>query len=129
MISIRQAVRKATERDFRTACAGFAVVEFVVVLPALLFFSYLAVWLIGLGVLQLQLHNDAVTAVRFIARGDSLPRELKPDFDVNRIMTVRLNNQMVHVDMAKRRKLPIVNRDIEIHAHAVARTDTFHEYG
>jgi len=117
------AVQKLSQGILCTAMDGFAVVEFAIVLPVIVFVGYLSMWLLGLGVLELQLHNDAQTAVRFLARGDTVPESVTLAAHPSRSIKVQLENEMVGVDLSETRKVPLILREVTLHAQATARSE------
>lgn len=61
----------ATHRIKRRGCHGMVTAETAVVLPFLVAFTFLLLWIIGLGITQVRLTDASQQAARAVARGDS----------------------------------------------------------
>jgi hypothetical protein len=101
--------------------AGSAIVEFAMVLPALIMVVSLAVMLTSVLVDRLRMQELAATAARVIARGDPVPAQLQAEVDALGTMTVSLTSQYLTVEVRRRRT--VLRHAIELTARSVARTE------
>lgn len=74
--------------DLRNS-SGYAVAEFAVVLPALIFITFLGMWCINVGMHQLHIQSISAAVARTASRGDSINAQV----DAARSEGIHLNMQ------------------------------------
>ena len=103
------------------ADAGSTIVEFAMVLPALVMAASLALTLTSMLVDRVRMQGVAATAARVIARGDVVPPALQADIDELGSMRVELDSQYLTVEVRRTRE--VLHHDVVLRARAVARTE------
>lgn len=63
--------RSRDSLDLRNS-SGYAVAEFAVVLPALIFITFIGMWCINVGIHQLHIQSISAAVARTASRGDSI---------------------------------------------------------
>ena len=74
---------------------GYAVAEFAIVLPAILFVAAIVFSLIGITATQIQLESSAAMAARIIGRGDPLPDSYRNSLPVGTQIFARPDGDVV----------------------------------
>jgi len=111
---------------------GYAVAEFAIVLPAILFVASIIFTLIGITTTQIQLESSAVMAARIIGRGDPLPDSYRNSLPVGTQIFAKPNGDVVEVILTTTRSigLPLLSHDFTLTATAWARLEpVFEEFG
>jgi len=111
---------------------GYAVAEFAIVLPAILFIASIIFTLIGITTTQIQLESSAVMAARIIGRGDPLPDSYRNSLPVGTQIFAKPNGDVVEVILTTTRSigLPLLSHDFTLTATAWARLEpVFEEFG
>ncbi len=111
---------------------GYAVAEFAIVLPAILFVAAIVFSLIGITTTQIQLESSAAMAARIIGRGDPLPDSYRNSLPVGTQIFAKPNGDVVEVILTTTRSigLPLLSHDFTLTATAWARLEpVFEEFG
>ena len=111
---------------------GYAVAEFAIVLPAILFIASIIFTLIGITTTQIQLESSAVMAARIIGRGDPLPDSYRNSLPVGTEIFAKPDGDVVEVILMTTRKigLPFLSHTFTLTAKARARLEpVFEEFG
>ena len=111
---------------------GYAVAEFAIVLPTILFVASIIFTLIGITTTQIQLESSAVMAARIIGRGDPLPDSYRNSLPVGTQIFAKPNGDVVEVILTTTRSigLPLLSHDFTLTATAWARLEpVFEEFG
>lgn len=111
---------------------GFAVAEFAIVLPAILFVAALAMSMIGITVTQIQLESSAALGARIIGRGDPLPDSFRNALPSGTQIESVPDGDVVEVILRTSRSigLPFLSHSFELTAKARARLEpVFEEFG
>jgi len=111
---------------------GYAVAEFAIVLPAILFIASIIFTLIGITTTQIQLESSAVIAARIIGRGDPLPDSYRNSLPVGTEIFAKPDGDVVEVILMTTRNigLPFLPHTFTLTAKARARLEpVFEEFG
>lgn len=111
---------------------GYAVAEFAIVLPAILFVAAIVFALIGITTTQIQLESSAAMAARIIGRGDPLPDSYRNSLPVGTQIFSRPDGDVVEVILTTTRSigLPLLSHNFTLTATAWARLEpVFEEFG
>jgi uncharacterized membrane protein len=111
---------------------GYAVAEFAIVLPAILFIASIIFTLIGVTTTQIQLESSAVMAARIIGRGDPLPDSYRNSLPVGTEIFAKPDGDVVEVILMTTRNigLPFLSHTFTLTAKARARLEpVFEEFG
>ena len=111
---------------------GYAVAEFAIVLPAILFVAAIVFSLIGITATQIQLESSAAMAARIIGRGDPLPDSYRNSLPVGTQIFARPDGDVVEVILTTTRSigLPLLSHNFILTATAWARLEpVFEEFG
>lgn len=111
---------------------GYAVAEFAVVLPAILFVVAIVISLLGLTTTQLQLESGAAMGARIIGRGDPLPDWYRNSLPFGTQILATPEGEVVEVVLTTTRNigLPFISHPLTLTAKARARLEpVFEEFG
>jgi Flp pilus assembly protein TadG len=111
---------------------GFAVAEFAIVLPAVVFVAAMVISMLGITVTQIQLESAAAHGARIIGRGDPIPDSYRNSLPRNTTITATPNGEIVEVTLHTNYDLgpSWLSRHIELAASARARLEpVFEEFG
>jgi Flp pilus assembly protein TadG len=111
---------------------GYAVAEFAVVLPAILFVVAIVFVLMGITTTQIQLESSAAMAARIIGRGDPLPDSYRNSLPVGTQIFTKPDGDVVEVILTTTRNigLPFLPHFFTLTATARARLEpVFEEFG
>jgi hypothetical protein len=111
---------------------GFAVAEFAVTIPALLFVAAIMTSTIGLAITQLKLETSAGAGARIVGRGDPLPDSFKAGLPSNTKIEVLPSGDLVQLHLISQREVGFqpFSHAVELHASAFARLEpVFDEFG
>lgn len=111
---------------------GYAVAEFAVVLPAILFAVAIIFALMGITTTQIQLESSAAMAARIIGRGDPLPDSYRNSLPVGTQIFAKPDGEVVEVILRTTRNigLPFLSHTFILTAKARARLEpVFEEFG
>lgn len=111
---------------------GYAVAEFAIVLPAILFIVAIIFTLLGITTTQLQLESSAAMGARIIGRGDPLPDSYRNSLPLGTQIASRPDNEVVEVILTTTRNigLPYFSYSLTLTAKARARLEPiFEEFG
>lgn len=87
--------------------AGYAVAEFAVVLPVLIFMTAIGMWSINVCVSQLELQSTVATISRTAARGDSVIDLIDKAQAHHIAVIVSSHDSVVSVDATKQVNVPL----------------------
>jgi Flp pilus assembly protein TadG len=111
---------------------GYAVAEFAVVIPAILFVVAIVISLFGITTTQLQLESAAVMGARILGRGDPLPDSYRNSLPIGTHVTAIPEGEVVEVVLTTTRNigLPSIFYSFTLTAKARARLEpVFDEFG
>jgi len=111
---------------------GYAVAEFAVVLPAILFVVAIVISLLGITTTQLQLESGAVMGARIIGRGDPLPDSYRNSLPFGTQILAIPEGEVVELVLTTTRNigLPYISYSFILTAKARARLEpVFDEFG
>lgn len=111
---------------------GYAVAEFAIVLPAILFVAAIVFALIGITTTQIQLESSAAIAARIIGRGDPLPDSYRNSLPMGTQIFANPDGDVVEVILITTRSigLPPLSHNFTLTATAWARLEpVFEEFG
>lgn len=111
---------------------GFAVAEFAVALPAVVFVAAMVMSMLGITITQIQLESAAAHGARIIGRGDPIPDSYRNSLPSNTTITATPNGEIVEVTLRTNYNLgpSWLTRHIELKASAHARLEpVFEEFG
>ena len=111
---------------------GYAVAEFAIVLPAILFVAAIIFALMGITFAQIQLESGAAMAARIIGRGDPLPDSYRNSLPVGTEIFARPDGEVVEVILTTTRNigLPFLSHTFTLTAKAQVRLEpVFEEFG
>lgn len=111
---------------------GYAVAEFAVVMPAILFVVAIVISLLGLTTTQLQLESAAAMGARIIGRGDPLPDSYRNSLPFGTQILATPEGEVVEVVLTTTRNigLPLISYSFTLTAKARARLEpVFEEFG
>lgn len=111
---------------------GYAVAEFAVVIPAILFVVAIVISLFGITTTQLQLESAAVMGARILGRGDPLPDSYQNSLPIGTHVTAIPEGEVVEVVLTTTRniRLPSISYSFTLTAKARARLEpVFDEFG
>ena len=111
---------------------GYAVAEFAVVIPAILFVVAIVISLFGITTTQLQLESAAVMGARILGRGDPLPDSYRNSLPIGTHVTAIPEGEVVEVVLTTTRNigLPSISYSFTLTAKARARLEpVFDEFG
>ncbi len=111
---------------------GYAVAEFAVVIPAILFVVAIVISLFGITTTQLQLESAAVMGARILGRGDPLPDSYRNSLPIGTHVTAIPEGEVVEVVLTTTRNigLPSISYSFTLMAKARARLEpVFDEFG
>jgi len=111
---------------------GYAVAEFAIVLPAVLFVVAIVISLFGITTTQLQLESGAVMGARIIGRGDPLPNSYRNSLPFGTQILAVPEGDVVEVVLTTTRDIgfPFISYTFTLTAKARARLEPlFEEFG
>ena len=111
---------------------GYAVAEFAIVLPAILFVVAVIFTFLGITATQLQLESSAAMAARIIGRGDPLPDSYRNSLPIGTQIVSRPDGEVVEVTLTTNRNigLPYLAYSFTLTAKARAHLEpVFEEFG
>ena len=111
---------------------GYAVAEFAVVMPAILFVVAIVISLFGITTTQLQLESAAVMGARILGRGDPLPDSYRNSLPIGTHVTAIPEGEVVEVVLTTTRNigLPSISYSFTLTAKARSRLEpVFDEFG
>lgn len=111
---------------------GYAVAEFAVVLPAILFVVAIVLSLLGITTTQLQLESSAVMGARIIGRGDPLPDSYRNSLPFGTQILAIPEGEIVEVVLTTTRDIgfSFISYSFTLTAKARARLEpVFEEFG
>jgi len=111
---------------------GYAVAEFAIVLPAILFVVAIVISLLGITTTQLQLESGAVMGARIIGRGDPLPDSYRNSLPFGTQILAIPEGEVVELVLTTTRNigLPYIFYSFTMTAKARARLEpVFDEFG
>jgi hypothetical protein len=111
---------------------GYAVAEFAIVLPAVLFVVAIVISLFGITTTQLQLESGAVMGARIIGRGDPLPNSYRNSLPFGTQILAVPEGEVVEVVLTTTRDIgfPFISYSFTLTAKARARLEpVFEEFG
>jgi len=112
-------------RKLKTCSRGFAVAEFAVVLPAVIFLVSIFMWILSLCITQIQLVTAAGQIVRTVSRGGDA-RVIENSLPKGTTVRVSKDSEVFNVLVSNNQRLPfrIFSWSIKLHAesHALAET-------
>jgi hypothetical protein len=111
---------------------GYAVAEFAIVLPAILYIVAITLTLMGITATQIQLESSAAMGARIIGRGDPLPDSYRNSLPLGTQILSIPNGEVVEVILTTSQKigLPYLSYSLTLTAKASARLEpVFEEFG
>ncbi len=111
---------------------GYAVAEFAIVLPAILFVVAMAISLMGITATQIQLESSAALGARIIGRGDPLPDSYRNSLPAGTQILAKPDGDVVEVVLTTTQNLglPFFAYSFTLTAKARARLEpVFEEFG
>ena len=111
---------------------GYAVAEFAVVMPAILFVVAIVISLLGITTTQLQLESAAVMGARIVGRGDPLPDSYRNSLPLGTQILAIPEGEVVELVLTTTRNigLPSISYSFTLTAKARARLEpVFDEFG
>lgn len=97
---------------------GYAIAEFAITIPILIFVTSFCVWAIETAITKFQMENIANQVVRLIARGESLPENFLENVNSGMKVNVSEAENKIHVQVDLIQKLPILDRQINLQSRA-----------
>ena len=111
---------------------GYAVAEFAVVMPAILFVVAIVISIFGITTTQLQLESAAVMGARIIGRGDPLPDSYQNSLPFGTQILAIPEGEVVELVLSTTRNigLPSISYSFKLTAKARALLEpVFDEFG
>jgi hypothetical protein len=124
-VTARKGVGLVASKHLVQRAQGFAVAEFAIVLPAVVFVAAMALVVFSIATTQIQLESAAAHAARIVGRGDALPDSYRNALPENTSVIVTSLGDTIEVTLRTDYTLgPIwLDRDIELEASARARLE------
>ena len=131
-MSYQRSVGLVTGKRLVQRSQGFAVAEFAIVLPAVIFVAAMVISMLGITITQIQLESAAAHGARIVGRGDPIPDSYRNALPSNTTITTTPNGEIVEVTLHTNYSLgpSWFARHIELAASARARLEpVFEEFG
>ncbi len=107
LVPFRNDIRGFRRRLNPLGDAGYAVAEFAVVLPVLIFMTAIGMWSINVCVSQLELQSTVATISRTAARGDSVINLIDKAQENHIAVVVSSYDSVVSVNATKQVNFPL----------------------